>query len=281
MNDIEITKALTYATHDGVALQGDFYAPKGAGKHPAIVAMHGGGWQLGSRDTYGYWGEYLAARGWALFAISYRFAKPREPGYPHCVNDVRAAVQFLRGKAAELRIDPDRLGLMGDSAGGHLAALVALAGDAAPFAGAYPNDAFAKLSTKVKVAVPVYGVFDLAAQWMHDQRVRFRDHITEKLLGAALPDNRRVFFEASPLSYATSAGRDTAFLVVYGADDDVVDCRTQSEAFIDALKMAQIFVRKIEVAGAGHFFWSDPIAEEGGHTGFAAPRLVRFLETRL
>ena len=64
---------------------------------------------------------------------------------------------------------------MGDSAGAHLAALVALTGDSAPFAAGYSNDPYASVSTKAKVVVGVYGAYDLLAQWQHDQITRPRD----------------------------------------------------------------------------------------------------------
>src|SRR6202051_2836343 len=63
---------ITYANHDGVELQGDLYLPKGAKSAPALVAVHGGGWVQGVRAAFQYWGPYLAARGYAVFAISYR-----------------------------------------------------------------------------------------------------------------------------------------------------------------------------------------------------------------
>src|ERR1700704_2900739 len=66
----DLRSALTYATHDGVALQGDLYLPKGAGPFPALVAVHGGGWQQGARSAFQYWGPYLAARGYGFFSVS-------------------------------------------------------------------------------------------------------------------------------------------------------------------------------------------------------------------
>ena len=66
---------------------------------------------------------YLAARGYALFAISYRLAKKGQKTFPQAVQDVLAAVQFVRGSAGELKVDPERIGLFGASAGGHLASL--------------------------------------------------------------------------------------------------------------------------------------------------------------
>src|ERR1700689_1084812 len=65
---------ITYANHDGVELQGDLYLPKGAKAAPALVAVHGGGWVQGVGAAFPFWGAYLAARGYAVFAISYRLA---------------------------------------------------------------------------------------------------------------------------------------------------------------------------------------------------------------
>ena len=71
---IETRGGVAYATHDGVPLLGDLYLPAGGGPFPALVAVHGGGWQAGARNAFQFWGPYLAARGYVLFAISYRVA---------------------------------------------------------------------------------------------------------------------------------------------------------------------------------------------------------------
>jgi acetyl esterase/lipase len=55
-----------------MAIPADLYLPKGAGRHPALVAVHGGGWQAGDKDFYQYWGPYLAQRGYAVSSINYR-----------------------------------------------------------------------------------------------------------------------------------------------------------------------------------------------------------------
>src|SRR4029077_8199819 len=88
---------IAYANHDGVELLGDLYLPNGAKSAPALVAVHGGGWVAGARSAFQYWGPYLAARGIALFAISYRLATKGKT-YPHAVHDVLAGVQFVRGE---------------------------------------------------------------------------------------------------------------------------------------------------------------------------------------
>src|SRR4029453_13712686 len=106
----ETRAGVVYATHDGVSLAGDLYLPAGAGPFPALVAVHGGGWQAGGRSAFQYWGPWLAERGYVLFAISYRLAKKGQKTFPQAVHDVLAAVQFVRGSAGEIKVDPHRIG---------------------------------------------------------------------------------------------------------------------------------------------------------------------------
>lgn len=273
---IDIRRDIEYARHDGIALLGDLYMPGDAASHPVLVAVHGGGWQQGSRDIYRHWGPFLAARGYALFAIDYRLSKPREPSYPAAVHDVRAAVQFVK-RGGTPNLDAGRVALVGNSAGAHLAALVALAGDEPLFAGASGGAA----STGVKAVVGVYGVYDLLHQWNHDLVPRCGDPIVEKFLGMAPTENRRCYFDASPMSYATSDKNRTAFLLSWGTEDDIVDRASQSEAFLTALKQARFYARTVVMQGAGHFWMADPIEEPGSITAHLAPRLLRFLEEKL
>jgi acetyl esterase/lipase len=266
-----------FAEHDGVKLLGDFYAPKGLDKAPVLVAVHGGGWQVGNRKFYSNWGPYLAKNGYAVFAIEYRLMKPDVKTYPGAVYDTKAAVQYVRAKAGELGIDPERIGMVGDSAGAHLSALVALAGEEPAFSSEYRSDPHASVSAKVKTVVGFYGVYDMLAQWEHDLLARPRDNISEKFLGAAPYTNRRIFFEASPIRYATVDRNLTRFLLIHGDHDDIVDPSTQSMAFLAALKQAGFLVRTVVIPGAGHFFVTDPV-DDTSFNGFAGPKVVRFLK---
>src|SRR5580700_9679541 len=164
MTDGAVTShsGIVYANHDGVELSGDLYLPQGAKLTPALVAVHGGGWVAGVRSAFQYWGPYLAARGYAVFSISYRLATKTKT-FPQAVQDVLAGVQFLRGKAGGFGIDPARIGLLGASAGAHLAALAALSGK--KFTGGYPQDAFGSVDASVKALIGVYGIYDVAAMW--------------------------------------------------------------------------------------------------------------------
>jgi acetyl esterase/lipase len=269
---------LVFAEHDGVKLVGDLYLPKGRTKAPVLVAVHGGGWQIGARAFYRYWGLFLARNGYAVFAIDYRLAKAGV--FPAAVYDAKAAIQFVRAKAGEYDLDAERIGLIGDSAGAHLSALVALAGD--QFNSAYPDDANAAVSANVKAVVGFYGVYDMHAQWMHDLVSRPNDKIVEKFLGASPMQNRRLYFDASPISYATVDRNQVRFLLIHGTDDDIVDPPSQSGAFLTALTQAGFFVRRIVIPGAGHFWSADPFeSEPHSYSALAIPRLLRFLETSL
>ena len=265
-----------YAQHDGVKLVADLYQPKGLAKAPAVIAVHGGGWQNSSRATYRYWGPYLAKNGYVVLSIDYRLGKAG--AYPGSVYDVKAAIQFMRAKADTLGVDPDRIGLMGDSAGGHLVALLGLAGNEPQFSAAYRDDANAAVPAGVKAVVGFYGVYDMLAQWSHDQISRPRDQIAEKYLGASPMQNRRIYFDSSPMSYATVDKKGPRFLLIHGTDDDIVDPASQSHAFWLALNQAGIAARRIILPGAGHQWAADPFENEpGGFGALTAPRLLRFL----
>lgn len=224
--------------------------------------------------AYRHWGPFFAKNGYGMFAIKYRLAKAGI--YPKAVYDVKSAVQFLRANAASLGIDPDRIGLQGDSAGGHLASLVALAAD--EFKTEYRNDPHAAVPAHVKTVVSFYGVYDLLAQWQHDQVARPRDQISEKFLGTPPMQNRRIYFEASPISYAT-VDRNRAPLLIHGTADDIV-VLAQVEQFWTALNQAGFYSRRIVLPVAGHFFASDPLDDPGSFSGMTAPRILRFLQAQ-
>lgn len=277
----EIRANLLYATHDGAALHGDLYLPRGAGPFPVLVAVHGGGWVQGARSAFQYWGPYLAAHGYAMFSISYRFAKTGQKTFPHAVQDVLAAIQFVRGNAKEFKLDAERVALIGASAGANLAALAALAGGVAPFAGGYPQDAHAALSAKVKVLVGVYGVYDLLEMWQRYQLQSPRENNVEKFIGISPLEDRRPYFDASPMNHVTIANNGLSVFLACGTEDDLVNRHAQTDAFLLALKQAGFFVRTCIVQGAPHYWMNDPIDEPGSYAGFLAPRLVRFLAEKL
>src|SRR6476661_7753281 len=144
---------IVFAEHDGTKLLGDLYLPKGLEKAPVLIGVHGGGWQIGDRKFYKNWGTYLAKNGYAVFAIEYRLMKPGVKTWPGAVYDTKAAVQYVRANATQLGVDPERIGMIGDSAGAHLSSLVALAGDEPLFSSEYKSDPHAGVSAKVKTVI--------------------------------------------------------------------------------------------------------------------------------
>ena len=277
-NGITLHGGIAYANHDGMELLGDLYLPQGAKSAPALVAVHGGGWVAGVRSAFQYWGPYLAARGIAVFAISYRLAV-KTKAFPHAVQDVLAGVQFVRGKASAFGIDAARIGLLGASAGAHLAALAALGSKR--FAGGYPQDPFASVDSGVKALIGVGGIYDAVAMWTAYQVQGGRENNIEKFIGAPPMENRQIYFDASPISFATYANNAIGMLLVTGTEDDLVDRKTQTDPFQLAPKQAGFFVRPCIVPGAPHYWMNDPIEETGSFSGFLAPRLLRFLAERL
>ena len=170
---------------------------------------------------------------------------------------------IVRGNAKDFNIAPDRIGVFGHSAGGNLGALAALGGRSPMFAGGYPQDAHAKVATEVKVFAGVYGVYDLAEMWGKYNIQSPKQNNIAMFLGASLPDNRQLYFDASPISYAVSANNKVAVHLSVGTEDDLVDRRAHTDAFVLALKQAGFFVRTTILQGAPHYFGSDPIDEPG------------------
>lgn len=278
--DVATQPNVEYVVHDGVKLTGDLYRPKGLDKAPAIIAVHGGGWQGGNPDGFKDWGTFLGKHGYALFAIHYRLAKPGIKSYPAAVYDVKAAVQFVRARAADLGVDPARIALLGASAGAHLAALVGVAANEPQFSAQYRDDPNAAVPADVKAVLSFYGIYDMQAQWEHDQLSRPADQITEKFIGAPPMKNRKIYFEASPAAYATTDHNRTRYLLVHGMVDDIVDPQ-QATGFLNLLKQAGFSANIIMVPGAGHAWINEPVNDPSSFSGQVAPRVLRFLHGAL
>lgn len=278
---VSVRSDIVYVTHDGLELRADFYAPSGPGPFPVVVAAPGGGWFVCDRSATRQWAQHLAADGFATFAIEYRVAG-KGPVYPGCIRDVLAAIRYVRRHAAELGIDPNRVALLGSSAGAHVASLAALAGGSATFA--TPGGEDGDVDTSVKAFAGVYGVYDLFAHWQHEiaDFAESSGRRSEGLLGVPPFADRQLYFDASPISHVRYAANKLPMFIAYGTADDVVEAETQSEQFARALKQSGFAVTRCPVHGAGHFWFSEePIDEPGSYSSFLAPRLLRFLRRRL
>jgi len=307
---VQTTKNIVYAVHDGVSLLGDLYRPTSAGPHAAMMFIHGGGLTGGSRSGYGAtWGPYLAERGYVIFAIDYRLGKPKESSWPQALLDCKAGLQYLRGNATALDVDPDRIGVGGDSAGALLTAMVAVTQDWAAYATQYPEDAYSNVSTKVKVAVPAYGIFDTMVSEKYTLIARDNPPY-DWAFGGTPYQKPGMYFEASAMDYIREASKSLGkaaipnlatgipWFVSYGIVDPRVPPEGESIPFVKALREAGANVTVVPVPNVGHLWLTqsaitgqqgEPSCTETGSNpfryvckgatpnDFIAPKLLDFL----
>jgi acetyl esterase/lipase len=182
----------------------------------------------------------LLAFGYAVASINYRLTN--EGPHPAQINDCKAAIRWLRANAKEYSIDPDRIGVWGGSAGGHLVALLGTAGDAKDLEGDGGN---ADVSSKVQAVCDFFGPSDLTR--VPDARIA--NAAVPKLLGGPVSENLDKAKQASPITYVTSD--DPPFLILQGTRDPLVRAE-QSQWLYDALKEKGVDAKLEMIEGAGH-----------------------------
>jgi acetyl esterase/lipase len=133
---VEVRRDVEYGVANGKRLLLDAYVPPGSGaeRRAAVVMIHGGGWRVGDKGSWRPEAERLAARGWVAFSINYRLDEPAV--FPAEIDDVQTAVRWVRAHARDFGVDPERIGALGESAGGHLTAMLATLGDGSLHEGA-------------------------------------------------------------------------------------------------------------------------------------------------
>jgi acetyl esterase/lipase len=247
----------------------DLYLPGSDGLHPALLCLHGGAWQHGSQRQYQSWGPWLAERGFAVVAVDYRLSTQVSPAWPGVWEDVCRSFDWLIANAASLRIDPARIGTIGDSAGGHMAAMLSL---------------HEKTMHRIRAVVGVYGIYDLPEWWRVTRPPNRTDDPVAALMGKPYGEMQADYEGFSPLHRLQNmAGRPTAdYFIVYG-DQDARVPHIQSERFLAALRDKGAVVEAMRISGAGHswFTYADDhplrrrVDEEPNAT--VAPALLRFL----
>lgn len=274
----ECRERIVYVRREDIELAGDLYLPATPGPHPVVLAVPGGGWRNGHRGGLCHWGEYLARNGHAVFSVDYRQATVA-PSFPDAVQDVVAAAQFLCGEGQRFGLDSDRMTLLGASAGAHLAALTALAGDHPPFLEPHATGAYSSLRPRFRALIAAYGIYDLFTHWQSTRQSNPvpGDDVTERFLGCSPFDDPDLYTLASPLRHIAYRKNALKVFLTWGTHDTAVDPR-QSEAFRIALEQARFYVRAVPVVGAGHFWFSeDPVDDPLGFTASVGPAITRFL----
>lgn len=223
---ITAPQRVTYTAADAaVPLQATVTRPAGEGPFPVVVLIHGGGWTGGKPGDMGSLARRLAEQGFVAFNIAYRLAP--EHRHPAQIEDVAAALDYLRANATALKVDPTRIGVWGYSAGAHLAALA---------------------GTRLPEAQRPQAV--VAGGLPADLRQYPKSPLIAKLMGTALDDDRAGWSDASPLHHV-DAGSAPMWLY-HGSWDWVVGADNARQMHA-ALEQAGVESTLYLIRGYGHF----------------------------
>ncbi len=224
------------------------YVPQKPGKYPAILDIHGGGWKARQVEADRPMMERLAERGFVTALVSYRLST--EAKYPAALHDCKEAVRFMRTHAAELNIDPARIGCMGGSAGGHLSGLLAMTSGKAEFEG---DGTCKDQSSAVKACIVMAATQDLVAA--------NKDKTNEGAVlffGGSYAEKPEIFVAASPITHVRAGVPPTIF--IEGEKDTLKIGRAE---MMDKLKALGIETSVHTLKDAPHPFWmSDPWCAE-------------------
>jgi acetyl esterase/lipase len=240
-----VVSDIQYCTGGGRPLLMDVFIPKHRNRTPtpAVLWIHGGGWERG--DKNGNSGaQLLVNEGFVTASLFYRLSG--DSPFPADVEDCKCAIRFLRANAPKYGIDPDRIGVAGASAGGHLAELVATAD---PSAGLEGNGGWQNVSSKVQAASAFYGASDFtvgALQFQHHT-----GQVIVKLFRGTEKDKPELYRKASPILYVSKD--DPPLLLAHGEKDDLIPFE-QSVRMAEAYRHAGLPIEFIAVKNAGHDF---------------------------
>jgi acetyl esterase/lipase len=236
-----VEENVIYGKAGEAELKLDLARPEGNGRFPAIVFIHGGGWYLGNREGYRDEIEEAARRGYVGVTISYRLMKFDEakketttasPIFPAQIHDAKASIRWLRTNAGKYHIDPNRIGVTGRSAGGHLSLMVGLVDPQSKLEGDSGN---AEQSSRVQAVVNVFGPTDMAACY----RTSSVAWIFRLFMGGTPEEVADAYASASPITYVSKD--DPPVLTLQGDQDELVP-----------LEQATSLDEKMKSVGARH-----------------------------
>lgn len=233
---------IVFGSGGGRALKLDLYVPAGEGPHPAVLAVHGGGWIGGNKEAFRGIARQLAARGFVAATVEYRLAT--ESPFPAAVEDCKAAVRWLRASAATYKIDPSRIGGVGGSAGGHLVAMVATTSDPAQFEG---TGGSAGESSALQAAVLMGAGVDQVTR-AHEAPKPIQNQLV--FFGGTIAERPDVYAAGSPISHVNS--RTPPLLFIEGEFDSPGERYIEMRRKLDALGVPN---RLVIVQGGKHGCW--------------------------
>lgn len=220
------------------------YHKKTTPPRPAIVHIHGGGWRNGSKSSRS--ALTYAQMGYVGVSINYRLSG--DAPFPAGVHDCKAAIRWLRANAAKYGVDPDRIGVIGGSAGGHLCALLGTSGGDPYLEGDLGNQQY---SSRVQCVIDQWGPTDfLRMDDVSGTIHHLGPNSPESLwIGGPITEHKDLVRKANPITYVDP--RDPPILIIHGEEDHTVIIG-QSELLYDALKKAGVETKFVRVKNAGH-----------------------------
>lgn len=246
---VELRFDVPYAGTDNPKQTINLFLPKkpnGDKPLPIVVHIHGGGWSGGDKSGYTARCAQLAATGdYAAASVGYRLSG--EVKWPAQIYDCKAAIRWLHAHAKELNIDPERIGVTGGSAGGHLVTLLGVTNGNKALEGDVGDNGSA--SSRVACVINFCGPQDMGAPLMKGEAAKVDDPAVAGLVGGPLAEHAAAVKECSPLTYVSK--ETVPIMTVHGTDDARVDFK-HAEWLDAALKKAGATSYLVPIQGAGH-----------------------------
>lgn len=255
-DNVIVETDIEYAKAGDTSLKLDVYKPKtqATKARPCVVWIHGGGWQNGSKANGARLLPPILANGdYVGASVEYRLTDVAP--WPAQIHDCKAAIRYLRANAAKLGIDPNKIGVWGASAGGHLVSLLGTSGDVAELEG---NLGVSGVSSRVTCVVDFCGPSDFLLFGVEAPRLNEPGQPLYKLFGGPLKEKQEVAKQASPVTYVTKD--DPPFLIMHGTADNTVNIR-QAERFDEALTQAGVNTTFVKIINGPHAFGGRKVEE--------------------
>ncbi|HIF63964.1 MAG: alpha/beta hydrolase [bacterium] len=245
--DVERVADIHYRRVRGINLRLDVYRSRSAPSNcPTLLQIHGGGWVIGSKNEQGLpLMQQMASRGWVCVSVDYRLSP--HATYPDHLVDIKHAIAWIREHGADYGANPDFLVVTGGSAGGHLAALVALTANDPEY-----QPGIEDVDTSVAGCVPFYGVYDFTNRNANLYNQGLLKVLEEKVMKASIEEAPDEYRKASPLDRLHADA--PPFFIIHGERDSLVpveEARQFSSALEEASNEKVLYA---EIPGAQHAF---------------------------
>jgi acetyl esterase/lipase len=245
--DVRVVRSIRYGREAGLNLLLDVYKPRTPKQDcPTLLQIHGGGWMVGSRKEQGVpLMTHLASRGWVCVSADYRLSP--HATFPEHLIDLKRAIAWIRANAHEHGASNEFLAVTGGSAGGHLAAMIALTANDPQY-----QPGFEDVDTSVNCCVPFYGVYDFADRSGVWPNSGLAEILESYVMKGSIAEKPLEYEAASPLSIVNAEA--PPFFVIHGDRDTLVPV-AEARAFSNALRaVSEKPVAYAEVPGAQHAF---------------------------